>query len=84
MAEVITIVDSSIAQANLTRAAIRVNLATGLPGARTKMVIAVADKNGNVLGLYRMPDATVFSIDVAVAKARNTAYYADATAPPAG
>ena len=80
MAEVITIVDSSIAQANLTRAAIRVNLATGLPGARTKMVIAVADKDGNVLGLYRMPDATVFSIDVAVAKARNTAYYADPTA----
>ncbi|MBI2478425.1 MAG: heme-binding protein, partial [Planctomycetia bacterium] len=33
--------------------------------------------DGNVLGLYRMPDATFFSIDVAVAKARNTAYYAD-------
>ena len=31
------------------------------------------------LGLYRMPDATVFSIDVAVAKARNVAYYADTT-----
>jgi uncharacterized protein GlcG (DUF336 family) len=44
------------------------------------MVISVADTAGNVLGLYRMPDATVFSIDVAVAKARNTAYYADATA----
>jgi uncharacterized protein GlcG (DUF336 family) len=41
-------------------------------------VIAVADKNGEILGLYRMKDATVFSIDVAVAKARNTAYYADA------
>ena len=44
------------------------------------MVIAVADTAGNVLGLFRMPDATVFSIDVAVAKARNTAYYADPTA----
>jgi uncharacterized protein GlcG (DUF336 family) len=44
------------------------------------MVIAVADKDGNVLGLFRMKDATVFSIDVAVAKARNTAYYADPTA----
>jgi uncharacterized protein GlcG (DUF336 family) len=43
------------------------------------MVFAVADAQGNVLGLYRMPDATVFSIDVAVAKARNTAYYDDAT-----
>src|SRR6185369_3779218 len=61
--------------ANKTRAAIR------LPaGQRTKMVIAVADKAGNVLGLYRMPDATIFSIDVAVAKARNTAYYADPAA----
>jgi uncharacterized protein GlcG (DUF336 family) len=79
-ADVMDIVNRSVAQANLTRAAIRVNLATGMPGARTKMVIAVADKDGNVLGLYRMPDATVFSIDVAVAKARNTAYYADPTA----
>src|SRR5690606_34707926 len=45
--------------------------------ASTAMVFAVADPNGNLLGLYRMRDATVFSIDVAVAKARNTAYYAD-------
>jgi uncharacterized protein GlcG (DUF336 family) len=43
------------------------------------MVFAVADKTGQILGLYRMPDATTFSIDVAVAKARNVAYYADAT-----
>jgi uncharacterized protein GlcG (DUF336 family) len=42
------------------------------------MVFAVSDKQGNILGLYRMPDATFFSIDVAVAKARNVAYYANA------
>ena len=30
----------------------------------------IRDTDGNVLGLFRMPDATVFSIDVAVAKAR--------------
>jgi uncharacterized protein GlcG (DUF336 family) len=36
--------------------------------------------DGNVAGLFRMQDATFFSIDVAVAKARNTAYYADPTA----
>ena len=41
------------------------------------MVFAVADSTGEVLGLFRMPDATVFSIDVAVAKARNVAYYTD-------
>lgn len=46
------------------------------PGAAAGMVLAVADSAGNVLGLYRMHDATFFSIDVAVAKARNTAYYA--------
>ena len=42
------------------------------------MVFSVADKDGNILGLYRMEDATYFSVAVAVAKARNTAYYADA------
>jgi uncharacterized protein GlcG (DUF336 family) len=61
-----------IAQANLTRAAIR-----GPIGQHTSMVFAVSDTNGNVLGLYRMPDAPVFSIGVAVAKSRNAAYYAN-------
>ncbi|MEQ9379854.1 MAG: heme-binding protein, partial [Pirellulales bacterium] len=73
-AQVQSIIEQGVAQANLTRAAIR--LPAG--AARTKMVFAVSDTEGNVLGLFRMPDATVFSIDVAVAKSRNTAYYADA------
>jgi uncharacterized protein GlcG (DUF336 family) len=74
-AEVTQIINQGIATANATRAQIR------LPnGQRTKMVFAVADKNGDVLGLFRMPDATVFSIDVAVAKARNVVYYNDAAA----
>jgi uncharacterized protein GlcG (DUF336 family) len=38
-------------------------------------VIAVSDLDGTVLALYRMPDATVFSIDVAVAKSRNVVYF---------
>ena len=74
-AEVDEIITQGIAAAEKTRAAIRVPV-----GSRTKMVFAVTDTTGEVLGLYRMPDATVFSIDVAVAKARNTAYYADAAA----
>ncbi|MBC7854227.1 MAG: hypothetical protein IAF94_12400, partial [Pirellulaceae bacterium] len=61
-AEVVDIIHRSIAEADRTRAAIRV-LPNGAPGARTRMVIAVADKDGNVLGLFRMKDATVFSID---------------------
>lgn len=73
------IILQGIAQAKLTRAAIRLDVDNNFrPGVRTRMVFAVADTNGEVLGLYRMPDATVFSIDVAIAKARNTSYYADA------
>jgi uncharacterized protein GlcG (DUF336 family) len=81
-ADVERIVNNSIVQANKTRAAIRLDVSKNPPvaGVKTKMVIAVADKAGNVLGLYRMHDATFFSIDVAVAKARNTAYYADPAA----
>lgn len=77
-----TIILQAIDTAEDVRAAIRLkvtNSTTGttVPGARTRMVLAVADKSGNILGLYRMHDSTVFSIDVAVAKARNTAYYAN-------
>jgi uncharacterized protein GlcG (DUF336 family) len=73
-ADVVQIVTNGIAEANDTRAAIRLPL-----GSRTKMVFAVADRQGEIVGLFRMPDATVFSIDVAVAKARNVAYYANPT-----
>jgi uncharacterized protein GlcG (DUF336 family) len=71
-AQVRQIIDQGIVEAEQTRAQIR------LPnGSRTEMTFAVTDKTGAVLGLYRMPDATVFSLDVAVAKARNVAYYDD-------
>lgn len=72
------IINNGIAQALKTRAAIRLNTTTPdfKPGVETRMVFSVSDSTGEVLGLYRMPDATVFSIDVAVAKSRNTAYYA--------
>lgn len=73
--DVQAIIQRGIAEANITRANIRLPL-----GTRTQMVFAVSDTNGNILGLYRMPDATVFSVDVAAAKSRNTAYYDDATA----
>jgi uncharacterized protein GlcG (DUF336 family) len=73
-AEVNQIINAGFVQAVQTRAAIRLPL-----DARTRMVFAVADQQGNIVGLFRMPDATVFSIDVAVAKSRNVAYYADPT-----
>jgi uncharacterized protein GlcG (DUF336 family) len=71
-AQVETMINQGIAQAEATRSAIRLPL-----GQHAAMVFAVTDSTGAVLGLYRMPDATVFSIDVAVAKARNVAYYDD-------
>ncbi len=76
-AEVQQIIDEGIIAADKTRAAIRVPA-----GSRTRMVLAVTDTTGEVVGLYRMPDATFFSIDVAVAKARNTAYYASTALQP--
>jgi len=47
-------------------------------GTPAQFVIAISDLQGNIIGLYREPDATIFSIDIAVAKARNAAYYDDA------
>jgi uncharacterized protein GlcG (DUF336 family) len=69
-AEVKQILDNAEAQANLTRAAIRLP-----PGSRTRMVIAVSDLDGTIIGLRRMPDSTVFSVDVAASKARNMVYF---------
>ncbi|HEV3457473.1 MAG TPA: heme-binding protein [Thermoanaerobaculia bacterium] len=69
-AEVDQIVQQAIAGASRTRAQIRLPL-----GSRARMVIAVSDLDGTILALYRMPDATVFSIDVAVAKSRNVVYF---------
>src|SRR5712664_3849809 len=64
------ILDSAEATANATRAAIRLPL-----GSKARMVIAVADLDGTVIGLRRMQDSTVFSIDVAASKARNMVYF---------
>ena len=72
-AEVTQLINQGITQAINTRAAIRLPL-----NSPSGMVFAVTDKNtGEVLGMYRMPDATVFSLDIAVAKARNVGYYND-------
>jgi uncharacterized protein GlcG (DUF336 family) len=69
-AEVTQILDNAEATANVTRAVIRLPI-----GLRTRMAIAVADLDGTIIGLRRMADSTVFSIDVAVSKARNMIYF---------
>jgi uncharacterized protein GlcG (DUF336 family) len=69
-ADVMQILNNAEATANTTRAAIRLPL-----GSKTRMVIAVADLDGTIIGLRRMQDSTVFSIDVAASKARNMVYF---------
>jgi uncharacterized protein GlcG (DUF336 family) len=59
------IIDQAAAQAARTRAAIR-----RPPGVAAQVFIAVVDTNGAVLGIWRTPDATLFSFDVAAQKGR--------------
>ncbi len=73
-AQVSGIISNAVATANQTRALIRLPL-----GSRAKMSIAVSDLDGTIIGLYRMTDGTVFSIDVAATKARNVIYFSGMT-----
>jgi uncharacterized protein GlcG (DUF336 family) len=84
--DVTQIINNAIATANKTRAVIRLPI-----GSSARMAIAVADLDGTIIGLYRMADGTVFSIDVAASKARNMVYFnsgartaADLTGVPLG
>ncbi len=70
LAQVQQVVQQVIVTANVTRAAIRLPV-----GSRARFVIVVADLDGSLLALYRMQDATMFSVDVAVAKSRNVIYF---------
>jgi uncharacterized protein GlcG (DUF336 family) len=80
------IIMNAVLTANETRAVIRLP-----PDQKTKMTIAVSDLDGTLLGLYRMPDGTIFSTDVAASKARNVVWFtktgggvSDLTGVPAG
>jgi uncharacterized protein GlcG (DUF336 family) len=67
------IIMNAVATATMTRAVIR------LPSdLSTRMTIAVSDLDGTILGLYRMNDGTVFSVDVAASKARNVVWFSAA------
>jgi uncharacterized protein GlcG (DUF336 family) len=69
-ADVDAVVQQAVAAAGRTRSALRLPI-----GARTRMVVAVAGLDGTLLALFRMPDAPVFSLDVAAAKSRNVVYF---------
>ncbi len=71
------IIENAYDDASQIRAAIRLPLQ-----ARTQMILAVSDTDDTLLGLFRMNDATVFSIDVAVAKSRNVAWFSSPDIDP--
>ena len=73
-AQVTQIIQQGINQADVTRSQIR-----PLGTSASQMVFVVADSAGDILGLYRMTDSLVDAINVTTAKARNMAYYDDAT-----
>ncbi len=69
-AEVQQIIDAAAGNARLSVAGIR------LPrGTNVVVHIAVCDARGNNLGVYRMGDATLFSHDIAIQKARTAAFF---------
>jgi uncharacterized protein GlcG (DUF336 family) len=67
-----------VAKAAKTRAAIRLPL-----GSAAQVFLSVVDLDGSVLGIWRTPDATLFSFDVSVQKAR-TALVFSAPGNPLG
>jgi uncharacterized protein GlcG (DUF336 family) len=74
-AEVERILWQGAREANITRAAIRRPI-----GRAMQCWISVVDTAGEVLGVYRTPDATLFSYDVSVQKARTALLFSDAQA----
>jgi uncharacterized protein GlcG (DUF336 family) len=76
-AQVTQILDNAQATADQTRALIRLP-----PSVQARMSIAVSDLDGTIIGLRRMTDGTVFSIDVAATKARNVIYFSGMTRTP--
>jgi len=73
IADVTQIITDAVKQAKKTRSAIR--LPTGV---RAVVHISVVDRDGDLLGAFRMnSDGTNFSYDVSVQKARTAAFYSD-------
>lgn len=61
---------------NAVKTSVKVRAAIRLPiGVRARVHIAVVDRDGTVLGVFREEDGTNFSFDVAVQKARTAAFF---------
>ena len=70
-AEVQQILTAAVTLANRVRAAIRQPI-----GSNARVTISVVDTDGDVLGIFRQPDAPVFGLDVSVQKARTANFFA--------
>ena len=70
--DVTTIMNNAIRRALNTRAAIR--LPIGVPA---RMQVGVADLDGNILGVFRTNDATMFSLDIVIQKARSVSVFSN-------
>ncbi len=68
--EVAAILEGCRRASEQTHAAIRLP-----PNAACQMVISVCDLDGVIIGVYREPDATLFSLEISVSKARNAVYF---------
>jgi uncharacterized protein GlcG (DUF336 family) len=73
--DVTRIIGQAAAQANITRAAIRLPAST-----EARVTIAVVDTSGALLGIFRTIDAPIFGYDVSVQKARTAAFFSDPSA----
>ncbi len=71
-ADVQQILTNAVNRANNTRAAIRQPV-----GSAARVFIAVCDLNGMILGMWRTPEATMFSYDVSAQKARTSVAFSD-------
>ncbi len=65
-------ISQAVEQANSTRAAIRRPI-----GTPARVFVTVVDLNGEILGIWRTPDATLFSYDVSAQKARTVVAFSD-------
>ena len=72
--DVMQLITNSIALMQKTRAAIRQPI--GVPA---RMQVGVTDLDGQVLGVFRTNDATMFSLDIVVQKGRTVTEFSDPT-----
>ncbi len=70
LVEVTTVLQQALGVANQARAQIRRAL-----NSPAEVTISVVDRDGNLLGLVRTPDAPVFGTDVSLQKARTAAFF---------